>query len=49
MVISREQHAMNSFYGELSLKAMRGISVQICTEIENRKLPQKIHPQPPYN
>ena len=48
MVLSREEHAVNSFSSELSLKAMPGISVQICTEVENRKLPQKIHPQPPY-
>ena len=39
---------MSSFASELSLKAMPGISVQICTEVENRKLPQKIHSQPPY-
>ena len=48
MVLSREEHAVNSFSSELSLKAMPGISVQICTEVENRKLPQKIRSQPPY-
>ena len=41
MVLSREEHAVNSFYSELSLKTMRGISVQICTEVENRKLSKK--------
>ena len=48
MVLNRDEHAVNSFYSELNLKAMRRISVQICTEVENRKLPQEIHPQPPY-
>ena len=47
MVLSREEHAANYFSSELSLKAMPGISAQICTEVENRKFPQKIHPQPP--
>ena len=47
MVLSREEHAVNSFSSELSFKAMPGISVQICTEVENRKLPQIIHPNHP--
>ena len=49
MVLSREEGAVNSFSSELSFKAIPGISVKICTEVENRKLSQKIDPQPPYN
>ena len=47
MVLSREEHAVHSLSSKLKFKAMPGISVQICTKVENRKLPQKIPNQPP--
>ena len=38
---------MNPFSSKVTFKAMSGTSVQICTEVQNRMFPQKVHPNSP--